>query len=59
MRLVADRVALKVPSRCPACRREKMVKLEQTIKGDSVLLSWCCRACDHHWPVRLTPPKTA
>ena len=48
---MAGRLTLKVPPRCPACKRDVTIKLEQTIKGDTVVLEWCCTACDHHWPV--------
>jgi hypothetical protein len=28
------------------------ITLEQTIKGETVTFQWCCRACNHAWPVR-------
>jgi len=52
IRLVPDRLTLKVPPECPNCHRPHTITLEQTIKGDTVIFEWCCRACNHSWPVR-------
>jgi len=49
---VPDRLTLKIPTECPNCHRDHTITLEQTIKGDTVILQWCCRACSHSWPVR-------
>jgi hypothetical protein len=29
-----------------------MVRLQQTIKGEQVILHWHCSGCDDEWPVR-------
>lgn len=45
------RFRLTVPDTCPECRGRSTVKLEHTIKGSSVTLSWCCHQCSHGWVV--------
>jgi hypothetical protein len=51
---MAERLSLRVPRICPHCGASERVKLEQTIKGSTVILSWCCTACDHGWPITIT-----
>jgi hypothetical protein len=49
---VPDRpVALRIPEQCPHCGAHASVKPETTIKGEMVLLQWCCSACSREWPV--------
>ena len=45
-------IALRVPTECAVCHRAGAVKLQQTIKGDKMVLEWSCAACGHEWPVR-------
>jgi hypothetical protein len=45
-------VVLRVPRQCATCGRLGTVKLQQTIRGERVILDWCCGACDAEWPVR-------
>jgi len=56
-------VALRIPEQCPHCGSFARVALETTIKGEAVLLRWCCGACNRDWPVlghdELRLPSTA
>jgi transposase-like protein len=45
------RVAVRIPEPCPHCGAFTTVKLETTVKGEAVLLMWCCRRCNIDWPV--------
>ena len=47
-----DRLKPKIPAECPNCPRDYTITLEQIIEGDTVILQWCCRACNHSWLVR-------
>jgi len=29
------------------------IRLEHTIQGRSVELTWCCHVCNHAWPVAV------
>jgi len=49
---VPDRLTLQVPPKCPKGHRDHTVRLEHIVKGDTVILQWCCRVCNHVWPVR-------
>jgi transposase-like protein len=55
-------VALRIPELCPYCQAYARVKLETTVKGDAVILRWCCAACNRDWPVlngdELRLPRT-
>jgi hypothetical protein len=42
---------LRLIDRCPFCGAVRTVVPETTIKGESVLLTWCCRTCSREWPV--------
>jgi hypothetical protein len=44
-------ISLLVPSVCPACGQAGRVKLQQTMKGEAVILEWACGACDAEWRV--------
>jgi hypothetical protein len=46
-----ERVSLRLPEACARCGRAGSVKLEQTITGEDVALSWRCGACGDDWPV--------
>jgi hypothetical protein len=37
---------------CPYCHAQDTVKVQTTIRGESVLLEWHCAACKAEWPVR-------
>jgi hypothetical protein len=50
-RVTTIRLALRLPERCRFCNAVGSVSLEQTIKGKSVVLTWCCQRCDQEWPV--------
>jgi len=52
-------ISLRVPPECDRCGAVGKVKLQQTLKGDQVLLEWCCTACNAEWPVkrRDQPPR--
>jgi hypothetical protein len=28
-----------------------LIVAETTISGGAVMLTWCCRACSHEWPI--------
>ena len=45
-------VVLRTPAKCTLCGTTGTVKLQQTIRGDHVILEWHCTACDAEWPVR-------
>jgi len=45
-------VRLRVPASCPHCHAKDTVKVQTSIRGDSVLLEWHCTACKTEWPVR-------
>jgi len=32
------------------------VEMQQVIKGQAVVLSWCCTQCEAEWPVSLDKP---
>ena len=36
----------------PYCHAQDTVKVQTTIRGESVLLEWHCAACKAEWPVR-------
>jgi hypothetical protein len=44
-------LSLNRPERCPSCHIGGGIRVEQTIKGDSVLLQWLCSTCQARWPV--------
>ena len=44
-------VRLRVPEKCPACHRRDGMRVETTVRGDSVSLAWYCSSCSHEWPV--------
>lgn len=46
-----ERLSLQPPVTCVQCGVSGKVRLENTVKGGSVRLSWLCRACNHAWPV--------
>jgi len=46
-----DRSALRIPEQCPYCGSFARITLETTVKADTVLLTWCCGACNHDWAV--------
>jgi hypothetical protein len=46
-----ERLSLRVPERCPSCGVAGSVQLEHTVKGQAMLLNWCCRGCGDEWPV--------
>jgi hypothetical protein len=48
---VPERLQLRVPERCVECGAAGAVRFESTIQADSVILTWCCAACSHQWPV--------
>jgi hypothetical protein len=50
-RVVTDPMKRRVPTRCFSCDTADSVRLERTIKGQAVLLMWCCRRCNAQWPV--------
>ena len=39
---------------CPQCRRSAEVKLQHIVRGSEVTVAWCCRLCEHEWPVVQT-----
>ena len=45
-------VVLRMPPECLECGNHGPVNLQQTIKGDHVILQWCCTGCGAEWPVR-------
>jgi hypothetical protein len=45
-------VRLRVPVACVSCGARGTIKLQQTIKGESVVLEWNCSICNAEWPVR-------
>jgi hypothetical protein len=45
-------VVLQVPRACVQCGRDGTVRLQQTIRGENVVLEWSCIACHAEWPVR-------
>lgn len=45
-------VVLTVPPVCLTCGTAGTVKLQQTIRGEHVVLEWACSACQAEWPVR-------
>jgi hypothetical protein len=55
--------SLFVPPVCPPkCGQGGRVNLQQTLKGPTVILEWCCAACDAEWPVirkEVVPAKAA
>ena len=53
-----DRLTLRLPERCKYCESAGSVKPEQTIKGASVLLKWCCDGCGREWPITLEEEAT-
>jgi hypothetical protein len=44
-------LALHRQQACHACHTTGAVRIEQIIKGDSVLFQWACAACQATWPV--------
>jgi len=44
-------VRLRVPPNCVRCGMAGTIRLQQTIKGESVVLEWACTACEAEWPV--------
>jgi hypothetical protein len=45
-------ITLAVPDSCPHCGAPGRVQLQQTIRGNRVLLEWVCHACSLEWLVR-------
>ena len=45
-------ISLRVPLECIRCSAIHTIKLQQTIKGDQILLEWCCTVCNAQWPVK-------
>jgi hypothetical protein len=45
-------VRLRVPAACVGCGARGTVKLQQTIRGENVVLEWNCTICNAEWPVR-------
>lgn len=45
-------IALRVPQQCANCGKAGTVKLQQTIKGERIVLDWYCTACEAEWPVK-------
>jgi hypothetical protein len=41
----------RLPARCKSCHAVSTVTIERTVKGDTVLITWCCRLCSHEWPM--------
>jgi hypothetical protein len=41
----------RVPAQCKQCQAGGSVSLQQSLKGEIVLLTWCCRMCHADWPV--------
>jgi hypothetical protein len=37
--------------RCPTCHAPGCVLLEQSIRGDLILLNWFCHDCSATWPL--------
>ena len=48
---MAAGVRLRVSDPCQGCGAVGTVRIEQTLKGDTVTFMWCCRACDHEWRI--------
>ena len=46
-----QRLALHRREECPSCHASGGIRVEQTIKGDTVLLQWLCSTCQASWPV--------
>ena len=42
-----------VPEHCRKCEKSGCVTLEQTLKGNVIVMAWCCKLCRAEWP--LTP----
>jgi hypothetical protein len=49
---MAGSVQFRLPERCPSCASMGSVRLEHTIKAQTVLLVWCCSICGRSWPVQ-------
>jgi hypothetical protein len=41
----------RVPEQCRECHAQGAVTLEQTLKGELVILRWRCRMCNADWSV--------
>jgi hypothetical protein len=48
---VSNDFLFQAPDRCKKCQELASVRLEQTLKGSLVVLTWCCRVCGFEWPV--------
>ncbi len=44
-------ISLRMPPECIRCGATH-IKLQQTIKGDQIVLEWCCTICNAEWPVK-------
>jgi hypothetical protein len=51
--LMPNPVRFRVPAKCPHCQASGPIVPETTIKGDSVVMTWCCRTCSQEWPVTV------
>jgi hypothetical protein len=47
------RLALQRPERCKYCQELGSVRLQNTVRGDVVYLSWACGACQREWPTTV------
>ena len=41
----------RLPTKCIFCGAVGTVVPETTIRGDAVLMAWCCRSCNNDWPI--------
>ena len=46
------RLKLVLPDRCPKCNTPGTARLQQTIRGDAILLNWSCSRCNGEWPIQ-------
>jgi hypothetical protein len=41
----------RVPASCPECGQGGNIAATTSLRGNFVVLTWCCRACSHEWPI--------
>lgn len=44
-------IRFRIPAQCTSCAAKGSVVAETMIQGESVMLTWLCRTCDHEWPI--------
>lgn len=55
-RMVSASLSLRIPC-CPQCGAHGTIRLQQTVRGESIVLDWSCSRCETEWSVERGEPE--